>query len=253
MTTLVGLSYSPWTLKARWALDHHAVHYTYREHLPMIGEPILRLARLAGGLRSRTLESPFERVSVPMLFEDGGASHADSFNIALLAERTGAGAPLFPEGSLDTIRAFNERSEAALEAARALVIARTVASKEALIEALPPLLPASLRPSLTPIAATGALFLAKKYGSGGDLAAAEEAFASELDQLQKALGGRTYLLDGFSYADITMAVVLQAVSPVSDRWVRLKPATREVWTSPNLTERYRDLITWRDELYQKHR
>ena len=29
--TLWGLSISPWTERTRWALDHHQIHYRYRE------------------------------------------------------------------------------------------------------------------------------------------------------------------------------------------------------------------------------
>ncbi len=45
MATLHGLSCSPWTWRARWALDHHRIDYDYREHTPMLGER--RLRRLA--------------------------------------------------------------------------------------------------------------------------------------------------------------------------------------------------------------
>ncbi len=35
---LIGLHYSPWTEKARWALDRQRVPYAFEEHLPMLGE-----------------------------------------------------------------------------------------------------------------------------------------------------------------------------------------------------------------------
>ena len=41
--TLYGLSLSPWTERARWALDHHGVAYDYHEHVPMLGEVLLRM------------------------------------------------------------------------------------------------------------------------------------------------------------------------------------------------------------------
>jgi glutathione S-transferase len=44
MRKLVALHYSPWSEKARWALDHHGVAYRYEEYKILLGEPKLRLA-----------------------------------------------------------------------------------------------------------------------------------------------------------------------------------------------------------------
>src|SRR5689334_2595000 len=98
MHTLVGLHYSPWTEKARWALDHHGLPYTYEEYLPMIGEPALRL---------RTRRA-FGKVSVPVLIDRDEAVF-DSWEIARFAEKQGKGSKLFPEDRLHQIRAWNER------------------------------------------------------------------------------------------------------------------------------------------------
>ena len=40
---LIGIGYSPWTQKARWALNHHRIEYQYSEHLIMVGIPLLRM------------------------------------------------------------------------------------------------------------------------------------------------------------------------------------------------------------------
>ena len=40
--TLIHLPYSPWSQKARWALDHHGIAYRTQKYLPMLGEPYLR-------------------------------------------------------------------------------------------------------------------------------------------------------------------------------------------------------------------
>jgi glutathione S-transferase len=50
-----------------------------------------------------------------------------------------------------------------------------------------------------------------------------------------------------------MAVLLQAVAPVADRYIRLGPATRQVWSQPELAAEFADLIAWRDTLYERHR
>ena len=132
MAHLIALSYSPWSEKARWALDHHRVPYRYEEYVPMLGEPLLRLR----------LRRPTGKVSVPVLLDEGRA-FTDSFDIARHAERVGSGDPIFPEAVLAEIMRWNERSNAGLAAGRALTVERTGKSPEAKAEALPPFIPAS--------------------------------------------------------------------------------------------------------------
>jgi glutathione S-transferase len=242
MSTLVSLAYSPWSQKARWALDHHHVPYRVEPYLPMLGEPLLR-ARL---------RRPFGQVTVPVLFTDDGPI-ADSLAIARYAERMGSGAPLFPLASLDAIERWNARSDVAMRAGRTLVTRRTLESPGAQAEALPKFIPPGARPFLRGMAYAGARYLALKYGLSTDTSPAEEALAAELEALRAALAGRPYLLDDFTYADIAMAVVLQMVRPVRDAFVRLGPATRDAWTIPSLADRFADLVAWRDALYEKHR
>ena len=42
MNELLGLPYSPWSEKARWALDARKVPYKYKVYAPLVGEPALR-------------------------------------------------------------------------------------------------------------------------------------------------------------------------------------------------------------------
>src|SRR5580698_1853504 len=86
MIELLGLVYSPWTEKARWALDVRRVLYTFRPYQPILGEPALRLK--LGRLRGR--------VSVPVLTLDDGRVLADSADIARWADGRGEGPRLFP-------------------------------------------------------------------------------------------------------------------------------------------------------------
>src|SRR5262245_44456729 len=44
---LLGAFYSPWTERARWALDHHGIAYRFEEHVPVVGELALRRRRSA--------------------------------------------------------------------------------------------------------------------------------------------------------------------------------------------------------------
>lgn len=242
MLELVAESFAPWSEKARWALDHHGIAYGYREYLPLLDEPWLRwrLGAIGG------------RVSTPTLLTDG-TSCRDSFAIAEYAERCGSGASLFPAARVAEIVAWNARSEAALSAGRVRVVARMGTVPGATTEILPPGIPTILHPLLG--AATGATFafLRWKYGFGTDVTASDHTLRAALDHLRQSLNGRDYLLDHFTYADITMAVVLQMVHPVADALIPLGPAVREVWTNEPLARDFADLVAWRDSLYAKHR
>lgn len=240
---LFHLPYSPWSEKARWALDHHRIAYDKRTHVPMLGEPLLRWK----------LRRPRGRVTVPALV-DGATSVRDSLEIARWAESRGAGTPLFPAGREADVLAWNERSEAALQAGRVLVTRRTAVDRAAKLDNLP--VPPALRGVLEPVADLGVKFFIEKYGvldrSADDC---ERVIAETLDAARNALadGGGDYLLGSFSYADIAVAVVLQFVDPVADRYIRLTDATRAVWATPALAEHAADLIAWRDRLYAEHR
>lgn len=240
---LIGLHYSPWTEKARWALDHQSVTYAYEEYVPMLGEPLLRA-------RTRTLRG---RVSVPVLLEDERVI-TDSFAIALRADAIGSGPRLFPEGMVEVIRAWNERSEHLSAAGRALLLARMATDGESQRESLPAWIPGPLRRASTPVAAMGVGFLAKKYGATARTRAdAEETIREALHALRGALGGRESIFERFTYADVVMAAALQFVKPVDGRFIELGAATRRVWTHEPFAAQFGDLLAWRDGLYARER
>jgi glutathione S-transferase len=243
MLTLVGEAPSPWSEKARWALDHHRVAYAYREHYPLIGELSLRL-------RARRLKG---RVSTPLLLAPEGAV-LDSLAIARYAEQHGGGAPLFPAAREAEVIAWNARSEAALMCARVLYMDRLGRSRAAKLEQQPPSFPGPVRQLAVPAVDLAISFLRKKYGMP-DSPAAGATLVRELERLRSALeAGGGYLVEGaLSYADIAMAVTLQFVSPVEDRYLPLGPATRAAALHPQLAPRYADLVAWRDALYARHR
>jgi glutathione S-transferase len=244
---LYTLSVSPWSERARWVLEHHRLPYRKIEHVPMLGERRLR----------RALGKPRARATVPVLIA-GEQILRDSWEIALYADRVGQGAPLIGDAP-ERVRHWHDLAERAMSAGRALIIARSLGSEEALDEALAA--PALLRPLLRPLARHGMRWFARKYeldltGSS----AAAQALRTALDELRAALqkqsgaaGAGDYLLGRFSYADIIAATLLQGVSPVSNRYIPLGPATRRVWTNAELAADYADLITWRDRLYERHR
>jgi glutathione S-transferase len=236
---LIAIAYSPWSEKARWALDHHRVAYEKEEYLPMLGEPILRL-------RTRRLTG---RVTVPVLFVDDEAVF-DSFEIAKQADQLGSGSPLFPGGALDEVRTWNELAERGLAAGRALTVAATAKSPGAMLENVPPFIPERLRPLSTGLVSMGLTFLTRKYRL--ETAAGEDALDDACERLRAGLGGKRHLVgDAFSFADIAMAVMLGSVKPVAR--ARLGPASRETWTRPELARRHADLLEWRDATYAEHR
>lgn len=242
MIELIAESFAPWSEKARWALDHHRVAYTYHEYTPVLSEPWLRWRlRKIGG-----------RVTVPVLIADD-AVHADSFAIAQYAERVGSGQPLLPSARLAEIESWNARSETALWAGRVGVIARIEEMPDARAAALPADTPPMLRPVLE--AATGLTlgYLRWKYRFGRDVAGAERTVRDVLEDLRAALAGRPCLFETFSYADVAMAVVLQMIHPVDDRYIALAPPIRTAWSNDDLARSFADLVEWRDGLYARHR
>jgi glutathione S-transferase len=239
---LFQLLYSPWSEKARWALDHHRLSYRRVEYLPMLGAPLLRA-------RTRRLRG---KVTVPALV-DGPTVVFDSFEIARYAEERGSGAPLFVRGA--EASAWNARAEALMHAGRARVTVRVGQSAAARRETLPPWA-RKTGPLATPLVRLGIGYLTRKYAlDAASLSDHEATMRRELVALRHALaGGRTYLLgDAFSIADIAMAASLQFVQPVPDAYLRVGPATRDAWTEPDLSREFADLLRWRDRIYELHR
>jgi glutathione S-transferase len=242
MRTLYGLGYSGWTEKARWALDYHRVPFRYREHLPLLGEPLLRW-RTPRGVHP----------SVPMLVDEAGTT-TGSMLIARRAESLGQGAHLFPSEALETVDRWEERSDKVLGVARASVVQRLMHHRQAQKESLPGFVPGFLRGVMAPTARMGASYLARKHRAPADVdAAIQQTAVPALEGLRAELKGRPYLMDRFTYADINAAVMLQFVRPVDDRYLPLGPGTREVWTQSELAGRFPDLLEWRDGIYAKHR
>jgi len=242
--TLVVLPVSPWSERARWALDHHRVSYRTVRHAPFIGE--LRLRRLIGP-RTRP-------ATVPVLI-DGDAVLTDSWDIALHADRVGRGELLIPFERELEIRAYADLAERISSHARALLLPELLDNPDALDENAPLPMPGRLRALLRPVMRIGTHWFARKYGiDRSDRAQSERTVREGFDQLRRALPrSGSYLLGTFSYADIVMATTLQGIAPVADSYIRLGPATRRVWTQPELACEYRDLIEWRDALYRDRR
>ena len=246
MATLYQLSYSPWSEKARWALDSAQLGYQPVEYNPFYSWLTLRI-------RTANLKSP---LTVPVLI-DGGTQLTDSFDIALWAQAKNPQVTLIPDDQLECIAQWNALSEEALCAARALCVSKIAQNNAAKIESLPELIPQHLRPYSTPLVNRALAQLARKYRFPLDEnnQAALQTLERALQQLAQALerGGKPYILGDFSYADIVMATTLQFVRPVADEYIALGEATRACMTVPELAGRYNTLLDWRDAVYSKHR
>ena len=242
--TLLHISFSPWSERARWAIDSRGVEVKHREYLSVIGELSLRkqLGKWSG------------TVSVPALFTENGAIN-DSFDIARWADAHGSGPTLFPVGKDAAIRQWNERSETALNSGRAISLTRVLASNEALDELTPKPLRA-LGAASRAITRFAVARTRNKYDGGARTDAEHRVvLVGVLDELRAALGGNptATLLDSFSYADITAAQVLSFVSPADRKYLRIGRANRIAFTDDDLVARYPDLLEWRDTLYANHR
>jgi glutathione S-transferase len=240
--TLVALNVSPWSERAKWALDHHGLAYDVVPHMPVLGER--RLRRLVGP------DKP--RATVPVLLA-GAEVISESWDIAVYADREGEGSELIPTEHEAAIRDWCALADSASNAARGLVVAATLASGPALDEqAL--FAPAWLRPALRPVGRLATRAFARKYAlrlDDGD--AQTSAVRAALERLRGGLAASRYLQGAFSYADIAMAGLLQAIVPLDDRYLKIGPGTRAVWTHRALATEFPDLVSWRDRLYEGSR
>jgi len=242
MRTLYGLAQSPWTEKARWSLDHHGVAYRYHEHVPVLGEVLLR---------RKAKPKKGEKASVPLLV-DGKEVRTSSLAIARHAESIGKGDPLFPRGAEDDVTKWAELSDRIIGVGRVKVLAALKTNRAAQREALPDFIPGPLRFAFTPMATTASAFLAMKYDVPRDLAGAVgSTLCPALDEVRRGLGGKDYLLGRFTFADVAVASSLRSLRP--EARAAIGPATREIWTNEAVAAEYEDLVMWRDAIYRKHR
>jgi glutathione S-transferase len=232
--TLVGEAFSPWTQKARWALERCDVDFAYREYVPTLSEPWLRW-------RMRQWSGV---ISVPVLLA-GGHVVRGSWEIARHADECAGVGRL---GDFAKIEPWDRLSENALAEARTRVLRRVLASPAALDEALASAVPVppSLRRLLRFVPRDAAGRLERKYRH----LVVPGALRHALGHLRAGLRATDseYLLGRFGYADITMAVVLETIAPAARIEPPLGPATRLCWSDQALADEFADLLEWRKRL-----
>lgn len=238
--TLVYLSYSPWSAKARWALAHHGVSYRKRHYVPMLGEPALRL-------RMRRLVG---RVTLPVWI-DGDRVLTDSFEIAREAERIGHGTPLFPEGADADVAAWNELGERMLAVGRARIVRLARAHEDMRLEFVHAPL-RRVRPLALRLAAQCLGYFERKYALRDVPVDDEGILRDGFDRLRAAIGDGGHVLGGFSYADIAMALTVTFIVPPAPPLLRMGDASRRRLGDEGLARDYSDLVRWRDGLLARY-
>lgn len=240
---LYGIGYSPWTEKARWALDHHQIPYQYREYAPLFGAMALRFKL---GIWNKKL-------TVPALVCKN-ESLIGSFQIAQLAEQKGLQSPLI-EPHLQQVKQWDQLSEKALAAGRALLTYRISKHAPAMKDYLPPWLPNMFHSTLGHgIAKFGIAFFKTKYHLWHpDPQAWLNTLDQTLAQLESRLNKQSFVLGAFSYADISMCAILQFVKPVKANTIRVSERSYDCWETPVLAAKYPHLLEWRDFIYASHR
>jgi glutathione S-transferase len=230
---------SPWSEKARWALDFHKLTYEPVEYISLFMAPTVKLKTLF----KRKLT---KKLTIPLLI-DGSEVYTDSFDIALHADKKVGSELLFPKADYDKIKRLNALSDRLLNIFRAQVFHRTKTNHQAKLERLI-FVPEKQREFLTKTVNPMIRFLEKKYP-----VSESESASSLLEKIRAELGDRPYVLDEFSFADITLAMPLQFVSPVDNQYIDLGYHVKKTMEDIELAKEFKDLIDWRDQLYEKHR
>lgn len=226
--TLYSIAYSPWSLRARLALDLAGKPYDKHEYLPTLGEPALRLR----------LRRPLGRVTLPVMFLPDGTALTDSLDIARHA--LGDSALWGDEGDVQHWTAWSERM---LAAGRVRTTRSVMQDPAALENSLPGPI-RSLGPLGMAIGRQAAGMLLRKYPIDAE---SDATLAEGLDELDDALSTRRWLGgDQLTWSDVTAAVGLCFVDPPMT--LPLGKAARPHWRHDALATEHADAIRWRDRV-----
>lgn len=229
---LIGESFSPWTKKARWALEYCGLAYDYKEYTPTLSEPWLRWR-----LRQWT-----GSVSVPVLFASDRVFRG-SWEIAHYANESADNKQL---GDMKAIAPWNELSEAGLAEGRTRVVRCILNNNQALEESLPSFVPERLYRPMRFVARDAVRRLDRKYAHLVDSGALRHGLIKTREGLARACSD--YLLERFSYADMCMAVLLEVIEPIALTEPPLGLKTQGCWNDLALAGEFKDLTQWRDRL-----
>ena len=237
---LYSISYSPWSLRAKWALDLHDVEYDDREFIPMLSEPYLKARFGVGG-----------KLTVPLLVDDGEVFR-DSYDIARHADDRYGDGSLFSDE--EACRAWAATADELADAGRAITTFAVLRDRDAVRENVPDFVPRPIRPFATPLVHLGAQHLSRKYDFDPDRERdARTVMRAALERIANRLVARPFLGgDTFGFSDIAVASALQFVRPHAT-WGHLGPASALSWTRDELAGDFEDVLDWRDQLLAEHR
>lgn len=179
---------------------------------------------------------------MPVLFAEGRVVRG-SWDIVSFANHQSLDCPL---GDMSVIAEWDRRSEAALAEGRTRVVRAVMNNEAALEEALPQFIPRTLRRPLRFLAKNAARRLDQKYAHLNKPGAIRKALELTRQSLEQS--SSDFLLGAFSYADITMAAVLEVVAPIANTQPPLGPETQRCWNDLGLAREFEDLVQWRNRL-----
>ena len=232
--TLVSIAYSPWSRRAKKALDRQGIEYRLQSFLPGAGEPMLR-ARL---------RKPFGKVTVPVLFTDDGPL-MDSTEIAYWASDR-SDTPLAPPRLRPIIDEWVARAEDALMAGRLRTTTLIRADRDALRSSLP----SAVRP-LGPLGMLIASDLTRrlltKYADERTMSERNAVLDDYVQTLESALENGPHLAGEPSYADLAAASGLAFIGP--DARAPIPPEARPHWTRADLVEKHPKVFAWCEQVW----
>ena len=186
---------------------------------------------------------------MPLLVEDDGQAIQGSMAIAEHADQRGSRPTLFPPGKEARMRELFDAIEDSLCAGRERFGQRLANDREAQLDVLPPLLRKLPFAGLS--AKMGSSFIRNKWDA--KKGSIDDRIRAGLLEARKAIGGKDYVLDAFSFADIVCTSVVQIVKPVDSSFWDFSSAMRRVWSDDAIASEFPDVIAWRDAVYAKHR
>lgn len=233
---LYSIAYSPWSLRAKWALRFQGVAYESREYVIMLSGPLLRLK----------LKRFSRQITVPLLV-DGKKTYDDSREIVRYADSKSAKPPLDrTDEKFETVLAD---AELVATLGRTLSTRHIMRHREALIDSLPSFIPHNIFG--LPVAAAGAYYIAQKYDfKNADEQETESKMRDATLRLQERLGDRPFFFERLTFADIAVATALQFVKPERD-FVKLGDDARVSWTR-SFADEVEPLLVWRDRFFAEH-
>lgn len=214
---------SPYSEKARWALDYKGVPYELRAPLP--GAHRLTALRLTRGKHQR----------LPIAEIDGRRVH-DSTAIIAALEEYAPDPPLYPAGPAERERALELEDHFDEEVAprmRRLIWHHTLPHDDATVDAVLPDAGPAKRGMLRASAPVAKKLVRRDYGVDQDRAdEALDGIRAAIDLIESELGAGDYLVgDAFSVADLTAAALLTPLfAPDGRPWApkTLVPGLQEI-------------------------